>query len=408
MLQLRPNVAGELTYFWGGWLGLVAHPIYWVIWTYWFPQPFESAELRFFCSALSIPIILRHHWPNGAKQFFSGYWFVFLMFQLPITFSYLTFKNDFSSIWLICATLMVIVLPIFYPNLKLFLGNLLAGVGIAYVLYFISAGQHLVLQQEHFTYLLPLPIGVILIMVFSYTIKQEKIKQEEIKQKNKIFKALAGSIAHEMRNPLSQIHGAIHLLKNNKISNNDEFRDYYEDVIDVINSSHQIIDITMDAINEKPINKKNFQLISALDICNEAVSDYAYKESKYSKKVSISGCDFPIEVDPVLVKYILYNLIGNALYYVQSMPNAGIVISMFAATRQIEVRDTGPGIAPENISKLFDSFFSVGKEGGTGLGLAYCRRTMQALDGEIYCESKLGKYTAFRLSFPDMALQKSA
>lgn len=46
--------------------------------------------------------------------------------------------------------------------------------------------------------------------------------------------------------------------------------------------------------------------------------------------------------------------------------------------------------------------------GGTGLGLAYCKRTMQALDGEIYCESKLGKYTAFRLSFPDVALRESA
>ena len=107
----------------------------------------------------------------------------------------------------------------------------------------------------------------------------------------------------------------------------------------------------------------------------------------------------------MLVKYILYNLIGNALYYVQHIPNAAIVISTFAATRQIQVRDTGPGIPSENISKLFDSFFTSGKEGGTGLGLAYCKRTMKALDGDIYCESVLGEYTAFRLSFPDVAVQ---
>ncbi len=161
----------------------------------------------------------------------------------------------------------------------------------------------------------------------------------------------------------------------------------------------------MDAINEKPVRKDNFQLISALDICNEAVSDYAYKEAKYRDKVSVSGADFQILADPVLVKYILYNLIGNALYYVQHIPNAAIVISTFAATRQIQVRDTGPGIPSENISKLFDSFFTSGKEGGTGLGLAYCKRTMKALDGDIYCESVLGEYTAFRLSFPDVAVQ---
>jgi signal transduction histidine kinase len=229
------------------------------------------------------------------------------------------------------------------------------------------------------------------------------IRHEE---KLKYLKSLAGSIAHEMRNPLSQIHGAIHLLKNHNRSNNDEFHEYYEDVIDVINNSHQIIDITMDAINEKPVNKQKFQLVSALDACHEAVSSYAYKDAELSNKVSVVGSDFQVLVDPVLVKYILYNLIGNALYYVQHMPKAEIVISTFAATRQIQVRDTGPGIAPENLSKLFDSFYTSGKSGGTGLGLAYCKRTMQALDGDIYCESELGKHTAFRLSFPDLALPK--
>ena len=56
----------------------------------------------------------------------------------------------------------------------------------------------------------------------------------------------------------------------------------------------------------------------------------------------------------------------------------------------------------ETIKKLLDNS---GKEGGTGLGLAYCKRTMKALDGDIYCESELGEYTAFRLSFPDVAVQ---
>jgi nitrogen-specific signal transduction histidine kinase len=231
------------------------------------------------------------------------------------------------------------------------------------------------------------------------------IRHEE---KLKYIKSLAGSIAHEMRNPLSQIHGAIHLLKNNNTSNHAEFHTYYEDVIDVIKNSHQIIDITMDAINEKPVNKQKFQLVSAVDICHEAVSSYAYKDAGLRNKVSVLGSDFQILVDPVLVKYILYNLIGNALYYVQHMPKAEIVISTFLATRQIQVRDTGPGIAPENLSKLFDSFYTSGKSGGTGLGLAYCKRTMQALDGEIYCESVLGEHTAFRMSFPDLAVPKQA
>ena len=164
----------------------------------------------------------------------------------------------------------------------------------------------------------------------------------------------------------------------------------------------------MESINAKRIKRENFRLVSAQDVCREAVLGYAQRMPDYAKKVLISGVDFPLFVDPTLVKFILYNLIGNAIYFMKNMPDSEIVISTFAATRQIQVRDTGPGIAPENVSKLFESFFTSGKEGGAGLGLAYCKRTMRALNGDIYCESEFGKYTAFRLSFPELMVKKSA
>jgi signal transduction histidine kinase len=223
-----------------------------------------------------------------------------------------------------------------------------------------------------------------------------------------VLSSLAGSIAHEMRTPLWQVHGNLTFLCQNFAELKNSALTYLNDSNQAVKNGLRIIDLTMAAINEKPVNKRSFQLISALDICNEAVSDYAYKDAELRSKVSVMGSDFQILVDPVLVKYILYNLIGNALYYVQHMPKAEIEISTFAATRQIQVRDTGPGIAPENLSKLFDSFYTSGKSGGTGLGLAYCKRTMQALDGDIYCESEMGKHTAFRLSFPDLVVQKLA
>ena len=249
------------------------------------------------------------------------------------------------------------------------------------------------------------------IKLLSTVTQQSKIfldRANTHEEKLKHMKSLAGTIAHEMRNPLSQINGTLHLLWDKKAPNSPESDMYLNGLKQVIKSSFQLIDITMDAINEKPIKKDNFQCISALHICNEAVSDYAYKDLAYRKKVSVTGIDFQILADPVLVKYILYNLIGNALYYVQNMLGASIVISMLPATRQIQVRDTGPGIAPENITNIFDSFFTSGKESGTGLGLAYCKRTMLALGGEIYCESEFGEFTAFRLSFPEVAMQKSA
>jgi len=226
----------------------------------------------------------------------------------------------------------------------------------------------------------------------------EAIAKTNEKAKNRALKSLAGSIAHEMRNPLSQIHGSLHLIEQQlpQLSHNQ----YVKDAHQVIQNGLQVIDITMDAINEKPINKENFKIISAQNLVAETLKGYAYSDIDQAKKISYKGDDFKLHADPVMLKYVLYNLIGNALYYVKTLPDAEIVISLCSESHQIEVRDTGPGIEPEAIPKLFDGFYTSGKQGGTGLGLAYCKRTMKALGGDIRCESELGEYTAFVLTFP--------
>lgn len=167
----------------------------------------------------------------------------------------------------------------------------------------------------------------------------------------------------------------------------------------------------MDAIAEKPIDTTSFKLLSALDLARESVADFAYREAEHANRVSVAGGDFKFMGDPVMVKYVLYNLITNALYYVKVLPDAEIIIAVMPDTNgvnQIEVRDTGPGIAPDAIPKLFDSFYTSDKQGGTGLGLSYCKRTMTALGGDICCESELGKYTAFTLSFPMVSTDQIA
>jgi CheY-like chemotaxis protein len=70
---------------------------------------------------------------------------------------------------------------------------------------------------------------------------------------------------------------------------------------------------------------------------------------------------------------------------------------------EVKVRDTGPGIAPDVLAGLFEPFRSVGKTGGTGLGLAYCQRVMKAFGGSIRCASVLGESTEFAMQFPPVA-----
>ena len=228
------------------------------------------------------------------------------------------------------------------------------------------------------------------------------------KENNRMLKSLSGSIAHEMRHPLTEIQGALYLLEqqNPRLGDND----YVKKAHRAIQSGFQFIDITMDAISDKPVDRKHFVLLSALDLVKEAVQDYAYEEPTHANKVSVKGDDFKLMAELVMVKHVLYNLIQNALWYVKTLPDAEIIISVMHdnnGVNCIEVRDTGPGIASEDIPRLFDDFYTSDKQGGTGLGLAYCKRTMTALGGDIRCHSELGQYTTFILSFPILPSEKN-
>jgi CheY-like chemotaxis protein len=222
---------------------------------------------------------------------------------------------------------------------------------------------------------------------------------------------LAASIAHEMRNPLAQISGNLYLIEELQKQIPYQYgakpivAHHIDNAKRVVKSGLQVIDITMDAIKDKPVNTSNFQRVWASAMVQQAVADYAYEEAEHAERVSVQGEDFALMAEPVMVKYVLYNLLQNALWHIKSLPDTKIIISLKTINsgfNQIEVRDTGSGIAADAIPKLFDSFYTFGKQGGTGLGLSYCKRTMIALGGDISCESEVDHYTAFTLSFPEV------
>ena len=168
--------------------------------------------------------------------------------------------------------------------------------------------------------------------------------------------------------------------------------------------------MTIDAIKENSVDHDSFIILSAHAIVDEAVETYAHIDMAHANKISVVGDDFQILGDPIMIKYILYNLIQNALRYVKNKSEAEVIISVRANTddeQHIEVRDTGSGIAPEIIPYLFDNFYTTNNQRGTGLGLSYCNPAMVALGGNIGCHSTLGEYTAFVLSFPRLSSSKT-
>ena len=107
--------------------------------------------------------------------------------------------------------------------------------------------------------------------------------------------------------------------------------------------------------------------------------------------------------NPALTSHVLFNLIKNALRAIINAEKGKITIKLESGVKcnNLVFRDTATGIAKEFLPKMFILFESqMTAQGGTGIGLAYCKTIMKSYGGDITCDSVEGKYTEFVLSFP--------
>ena len=82
-------------------LAVIAHPLFYVIWRYVFPQPYENLPLRLVGSLLAVPILFRDRWPEKLVKYLPVYFHVAVFYNLPFIFSFLLIKNDFSQVWVL-------------------------------------------------------------------------------------------------------------------------------------------------------------------------------------------------------------------------------------------------------------------------------------------------------------------
>ena len=118
--------------------------------------------------------------------------------------------------------------------------------------------------------------------------------------------------------------------------------------------------------------------------------------------------NFAIHAPHVLVVHVLFNLFKNGIYYVHKAGKGELtvtIVQMAIPTRtRIIVEDTGTGILPQNLKRIFERFYTTTESGhGSGIGLSFCKMVMDGLGGSITCESEFGVYTRFTLLFPRTA-----
>jgi PAS domain S-box-containing protein len=225
---------------------------------------------------------------------------------------------------------------------------------------------------------------------------QEKLMRQE---KLAILGQMAGSVGHELRNPLSVINNAIFYLKLVQPDADAKIKEY----LGVIEKQVQISDkIITDLLNFARIKSVDREAVPVPDLVHST-----FERFPASANVEVT-LDLPahlpqVFVDPRQMEQVLGNLTTNAC---QAMPEGGrlSVISeqLSVGSNQwvrIAVKDTGVGIPPENMGRLFEPLFTT-KTRGIGLGLAVSRKLAEANGGRIEVESKVGVGTTFTVWLP--------
>jgi two-component system, NtrC family, sensor kinase len=231
-------------------------------------------------------------------------------------------------------------------------------------------------------------------------ITEEKRLLDQLTQADKLsgLGTLAAGIAHEMNNPLYSIMGFTEaILEEKQIS---KIQPLAQKVLDrskhmasvILNLSGYVRTNDKDAMKEVDVNER---LEAATEMALMAsYTDGIDLEKKFS---SVSS----IQAKPEEIQQVFLNIISNA---VQAMEGKGkLILSSQEEDKFIvvRIRDTGPGIPPEYISKVFDPFFTTKEQGeGTGLGLNIVHRVVKQNGGDIKIESEPGEGTTFVISFP--------
>lgn len=388
-----------------GMIGMAAFPLFYLLRFAKADAPFNDVGLRVLAVLLCAGLAVRKHWPQRLRPYFFAYAYVTLMYCMPFFFVFTSLVNGGGVVG-VANTLMAVFFLVLLSDWRNSVVMLLIGCGAAVWLYVNVVPD----PQFPRDYIGRLPVLILVVVGGSvFKLAQKQAEAEKIKR---TYTAMAGSIAHEMRNPLSQIKHSLDRMQRALPLPTTQVQAQTISGVEVdalyrhlaqsemaVKRGLQVISMTLDEVNDKPIDASVFSYISAAEATDKAVREYGYESDADRARVRVQVHeDFNFRGEETAYLFVLFNLMRNALYY--AALNADAQVTVTVKRQQVVVHDNGPGIAPDLLSRLFEPFASSGKSGGTGLGLVYCRRVMKAFGGQIDCESELGQYTQFTLHFP--------
>lgn len=237
-------------------------------------------------------------------------------------------------------------------------------------------------------------------------IVRDMTNEHELEQVKKDFIA---SVSHELRTPISLLQGYTESIVDGVVTEPEEINEFLTVVLD---ESKRLSRLVNELLNVAKMDAEGLNVTQELQPMQDLVRKMAMKYRQQAQELNLT-LDFQMDGEMASLWYydfdrmeqVLTNLVDNASRYTQPGDTISIKATADHDHQILTIEDTGVGIAPQHLEKLFERFYKVDsarKRGsqGTGLGLFITRMIVNAHGGHIRVESELDKGTKFIISLP--------
>jgi signal transduction histidine kinase len=223
--------------------------------------------------------------------------------------------------------------------------------------------------------------------------------QRRVEQQRLTVELINHALAHDLREPVRTVRAFAAILRDGKIG--DERRDdYLRHIRDAADRMAMLLD-SVSAYTEldgaRPPGREVFALI---DAASDAAANLSALFGERGAVVSIDSLP-RVNANRLQITQVLQNLMSNAVGHSAGPVGISLQAASEGASVRVVVRDDGPGVAPDHQRRIFEPFQRLNRDDRhSGLGLAICRKIVEAHGGEIGCDSVLGEGASFHFTLP--------
>jgi PAS domain S-box-containing protein len=241
--------------------------------------------------------------------------------------------------------------------------------------------------------------------------EETKKAQKEAEQANLAKSEFLSRMSHELRTPMNAILGFAQLLEMGQLNPSQR-----KGVDHILRGGKHLLDLINEVLDISRIESGRISLstepVRLQEVLEEMIDTIAPLAEKRKVKVNLIDCPSNhsfVKADRQRLKQVLLNLINNSIKYNRS--NGTVTISTKTINEydkpeviRVSISDTGPGINPDDLKKLFKPFERIGAEQtdieGSGLGLAVVKKFVEAMNGKVGVESEVGSGSTFWIELP--------